>query len=165
MGLLVHQPVAIHHVAGHAVGHAVTVHDVVTVVHQLIHLTTKVLSLVDPHPVGSPVHGDHTAGPDAVAHAHHAHVVSIFTPPQEVLVAHVVGAVVHHEAASLNPAGVAPAQVGGHVRAVVHDLIGTTLEVPVLVEDDLRRERKRAHVRHLIFEAERVGEFNSSAVK
>ena len=48
--LLVHQPVAVHHVAGLAVIHAVALHDVVTVVHQLIHLTTEVLPLVDPHP-------------------------------------------------------------------------------------------------------------------
>lgn len=87
-------------------------------------------------------HGDHTAGPDAVVHPHHAHVVSIFTPPQEVLVAHVVGAVVHHEAASLNPAGVAPAQVGGHVSTVAAGLIGTTLEVPVLIEDDLKLKKR-----------------------
>ena len=50
MGLLVHQPVAVHHVAGLAVGHAVTILDVVTVVHHLIGLTTEVLPLVDLHP-------------------------------------------------------------------------------------------------------------------
>ena len=55
LGLLVHQPVSLHHVAGHAVGHAVTAHDVVTVVHQLVHLTTEVLPLVDLHPVVSTV--------------------------------------------------------------------------------------------------------------
>jgi hypothetical protein len=36
---------------------------------------------------------------------------------------------------------VAPAQVGGHVSAVAAALIGTTLEVPVLVEDDLKIKR------------------------
>lgn len=55
VGLLVHEPVALHHVAGHAVGHAVMLHDVFAVLHQLIHLTSKVLPLIDPHPVGSPV--------------------------------------------------------------------------------------------------------------
>ena len=55
VGLLVHQPVAVHHVAGLAVIHAVAVLDVVTVLHQLIHLTTEVLLLVDLHPVGSSV--------------------------------------------------------------------------------------------------------------
>ena len=36
--------------AGHAVRHTVAVHDVVAVLHQLMHLTTEVLPLVDPHP-------------------------------------------------------------------------------------------------------------------
>merc|ERR1712121_436032 len=123
VGLLVHQPVA--------------VHDVVTVIHHLVHHSTEVFPLVDPHPVVSPVHGDHTAGPDAVSPSPHVHVVRVLSPPHEVLVSHVVGAVVRHEAAALHPEGVAPAHVGGHVRAVAHALIGTTLEVPVLVEDDL----------------------------
>lgn len=83
-------------------------------------------------------HGDHAAGPDTVTHSHHAHVVAVITPPQEVLVSHIVGPVIDHEAASLHPAGVAPAQVGGHVRAVALALIGTSLEVPFLEEDDLR---------------------------
>ena len=50
VGLLVQQPVAVHHLAGHAVGHAVAVLDVVAVVSQLVHLTAEVLPLVDPHP-------------------------------------------------------------------------------------------------------------------
>ena len=48
--LLVHQPVAVHHIAGLAVRHAVTVHDGVTVIHHLHHLTSKLLLIVDPHP-------------------------------------------------------------------------------------------------------------------
>ncbi|KAF3843564.1 hypothetical protein F7725_002413 [Dissostichus mawsoni] len=59
-------------------------------------------------------------------------------PSHEVLVSHVVVAVVDHEAAALHPAGLAPAQVGGHVRAVIHALIRTTLEVLLLVEGDLK---------------------------
>ena len=50
MGLLVHQPLAVLHVAGHAVGHAVAVLEVVAVVLQLNHLSTEVLPLVDLHP-------------------------------------------------------------------------------------------------------------------
>ncbi len=84
-------------------------------------------------------HGDHTARPDSTTHSHHAHVVSVLAPPHEELVSHEVGTVVDHEAAALNPAGLAPAQVGGHVRAVAHALIGAPLEVPVLVEDDLKK--------------------------
>ncbi|KAF3843544.1 hypothetical protein F7725_002393 [Dissostichus mawsoni] len=45
VGLLVHQPVTVHHVAGLAVGHAVTLLDVLTVVHHLVTLTTEVLPL------------------------------------------------------------------------------------------------------------------------
>merc|ERR1719474_2638534 len=137
VGLLVHQPVSVHHVARLAVVHAVAVLDGVTVVHQLVHLTAEVLPLVDLHPELSSVHGDHTARPDTAGPSHHAHVVRVLAPPHEELVSHVVVAVVDHEAAALHPAGVAPAQVGGHVGAVAHALIGATLEVPVLVEDDL----------------------------
>lgn len=82
-------------------------------------------------------HGDHTARPDTTVPSPHAHVVSIVAPPHEVLVSHVVGAVVDHEAAPLHPAGVAAVHVGGHVRAVAHTLIGAALEVPLLVEDNL----------------------------
>ena len=83
-------------------------------------------------------HGDHAAGLDAVAHAHHALVVGVVSPLQEELVAHVVGAVVHHEAAALHLAGLTPAQVGRHVSAVAAALIGTTLEVLVLEEHHLQ---------------------------
>ena len=84
-------------------------------------------------------HGDHTARLDVLPHSHHAHVVGVLAPPHEVLVSHVVGTVVDHEAAALHPAGVTPAQVGGHVRAVALALMGTTLEVPLLVENDLKK--------------------------
>ena len=64
------------------------------------------------------------------------HVV-VLSPPHEELLAHVVVPLVEHEAAALHPAGLAPAQVGGHVGAVAHALIGATLEVLLLVESDL----------------------------
>ena len=83
---------------------------------------------------------DHTAGPDVVehhAHALHTHVVGILAPLHEVLVTHEVGTLVHHEATALHPAGLAAVEVGGHVSTVAHALIGATLEVLVLVEDDL----------------------------
>lgn len=53
--LLEHQPVAVHHVAGLAVGHAETLHHVVAVIHELVHLPSEVLPLIDPHSEGSPV--------------------------------------------------------------------------------------------------------------
>ena len=82
-------------------------------------------------------HGDHAAGPDATAHAHQAHVVGVLSRLHEVLVSHVVVPLVDHEAAAVHPAGLAPAQVGGHVGKVAHALIRATLEVLVLVESDL----------------------------
>ena len=85
-------------------------------------------------------HGDHSAGPDVVehhAHAHHALHVRVLSPPHEELLAHEVVALIHHEAAALNPAGLAAGHVGGHVRAVAHALIVAALEVPLLVEDNL----------------------------
>jgi len=89
------------------------------------------------HFCDSPYHGDHAAGPDAVVESVHLVVVGVLAPPHEELVSRVVGAVVGHEAAALHPAGVAPAQVGGHVGAVAARLIGAALEVLVLIEDDL----------------------------
>ena len=86
----------------------------------------------------SAYHGDHTAGPDAFVHSHHAHVVRVLSPPHQVLVSHEVGAVIDHEGTILHPAGVATTEVGGQLRTVAAGLIGTTLEVPVLVENDLQ---------------------------
>ena len=87
-------------------------------------------------------HGDHTAGTDAITEAIHALVVGVLSPLHDVLVAHVVGTVVGHEAAALHPAGVTLAQVGGHVGTVAAALIGAALEVLVLVEDDLEYRMK-----------------------
>lgn len=53
VGLLVQQPVAVHHVAGVEVGHAEAVLHVWAVVHQLVHLAGHVEALVKPHPVGA----------------------------------------------------------------------------------------------------------------
>ena len=83
-----------------------------------------------------------TTGSDAVFHSQHAHIVRVLSPPHEVLVSHVVGAIIDHEGTILHPAGAAATQVGGHVRAVAAGLIGATLEVPVLVEGDLKAQKK-----------------------
>ena len=87
---------------------------------------------------GGSYHGDVTAGLDAVIETHRTLVVRVLAPSHEVLVSHVVVAIIGHEAAALNPAGVAPAKVGCQLRAVLAGLIGATLEVLVLVEDDLK---------------------------
>lgn len=54
-GLLEHQPVTVHHVAGLTVRHVKTIHYVVAVVAQLVHLASEVLPLVDPHSEGASV--------------------------------------------------------------------------------------------------------------
>ena len=87
--------------------------------------------------------GDNSAGSDGVQHGSHGHQalqVAVLAPPQEELQAHEVGTLVDHEAAALHPAGLAPAQDGGHVGAVAGALIGATLEVPLLVKDDLGKK-------------------------
>ena len=86
-------------------------------------------------------HGDHTAGPDAVCHSHHVLVVRVFSSPQEVLVAHEVGALIDHEAAALHPDGVAAVEEGVKVRAVAHTLMKAAAKLSVLVEDNLSGNR------------------------
>ncbi len=88
-------------------------------------------------------HRDHTARSDAVTHAKHRHVISIVSPLKEILISHIIGMVVHHEAATFHSARVTVTQVGRHVSTVTHALIRATLEVPVLVEDSLTRFNMR----------------------
>lgn len=54
-GLLKHQPVAVHHIAGLAVRHVIAILERLTVVHQLMHLASEVLPFIDPYPELSPV--------------------------------------------------------------------------------------------------------------
>lgn len=80
---------------------------------------------------------NHATGADTGAEAHPPLIVRVLSLLHEVLVAHVVGSFVDHEAAIVHPDGVAAAEVGVKVRAVVAALVAATLEVFVLVEDDL----------------------------
>lgn len=82
-------------------------------------------------------HWNHPTGADTAAEAHPPLVVRILSPPHEILVAHEVRALIDHKAATLYPDGVAAAEVQVKVCAVITALIGATLEVLVLVEDDL----------------------------
>jgi len=82
-------------------------------------------------------HGDHTARSDTLIHAKHRHVISIVTPPEEILISHVVGVIIHHPAPTLYSARVTATQVGGEVTTVTHTLIRATLEVSVLIENYL----------------------------
>lgn len=84
--------------------------------------------------------GDHTAGPDAVVETHPALVVWVLPLPQEVLVAHVIGFLINNPVPTVHPDRVAAAEVGMQVRALTAALERAALEVPVLVEDDLKRE-------------------------
>lgn len=96
-------------------------------------------------------HGDHATRADVIHHrqAHHAHhaahalEIRVLPPPQEDLVTQEVGAVVHHKASVVHPAGVAAVQVRLDVGAVGAALIGPTLEVLVLIENNLWQERKK----------------------
>jgi len=85
-------------------------------------------------------HGDHTARSDTVTHAKHRHVVSVLALLEEILISHVVGTIIHHPASTLHSARVTAVQVGGEVTTVAHTLIRATLEVPVLVESDLKNQ-------------------------
>lgn len=55
VGLVVQQPVAVHHVAGVDVGHAQAVLDVGAVVADLLHLAGHVRALVQPYFIGTAV--------------------------------------------------------------------------------------------------------------
>ncbi len=93
--------------------------------------------------------GDHATRANVIhqRHAHDAHhapqalEIRVLASPQEDLIAHEVGAVVHHEAAVVHPAGVAAVQVHVDVGAVGAALIGTTLEVPLLIENNLQQRK------------------------
>lgn len=80
---------------------------------------------------------DYLAGAEAVVEPHPPLVLGVLPPGQHVLVAHVVGPLVHHPGPALHTDGVAAAQVGVEIRAVAVALIAATLEVLVLVESNL----------------------------
>lgn len=86
-------------------------------------------------------HRNHPAWADTATEAHPSLVIGILSPPHEVLVAHEVGSFIDHEAATLHLDGVAAAEVRVKVRAVIAALIAPTLEVLVLVKDNLVENR------------------------
>lgn len=87
-------------------------------------------------------HWNHPTGADTAAEAHPPLVVRILSPPHEILVAHEVRALIDHKAATLYPDGVAAAEVQVKVCAVITALIGATLEVLVLVKDNLMKNKR-----------------------
>ena len=94
-------------------------------------------------------HGDHSARPDAVSHAHLALVVRVLSPLQEMLLSHVVSTIIDHEHAAVHPDGVTAVEVRVQVGTVTHALMVTATKVPVLIEDNLRRQKADAMV-HMI---------------
>lgn len=88
-------------------------------------------------------HWHHATGAHGIQHTHahhapHALKVRILPSLQEDLITHEVGAVVRHKAPIFHPARVAAVQVHVDVRAVAAAVIGPALEVPVLIENDLK---------------------------
>lgn len=100
------------------------------------------------HQLNEAYHGNHTAGADAVVDANHALVVGVFPPAEEVLVAQVLRSLVHHEAAALHPDRVAAVEVGVQVGTVAHALMVPTLEISVLVENDLESQNTLINYTH-----------------
>lgn len=80
------------------------------------------------------------AGLNTVAEADGILILRILSPGQEVLLPCEVGLVIDHECPVLHPTGAASTQVRGDLRAVADALIGATLEVYLLEEDDLERK-------------------------
>lgn len=80
---------------------------------------------------------DNPAGPDSVVVAHPALVVGVLPAGQNVLSAQVVGPLVQHPVPTLHTDGVAAAKVGTQLRAIATAFKVATLEVFVLIEDDL----------------------------
>lgn len=91
-------------------------------------------------------HGDHATGADGIHHRRarpHALKIGVLPSLQEGLITHEVGVVVRHEAPVVHPAGVAAVQVHVDVGAVAAAIIGATLEVPLLVENNLQKKTCR----------------------
>lgn len=90
-------------------------------------------------------HGDHATGANGIHHRHASHALEIrvLSSPQEDLITHEVGVVVHHKAPTVHSAGVAAVQVHVDVGAVTAALIGPTLEVPLLIKNDLQKINRK----------------------
>lgn len=70
-------------------------------------------------------------------------MVWILSWAQHILVAHVVWSLINYPESSLHSDGVAAAEVRVQVAEVIVALVESTLEVSVLVEDDLEKEYKQ----------------------
>lgn len=82
-----------------------------------------------------------TTGADGVVEAVPVLVAGVVPSHEDVLAAHIVGPLVDDPCAALHANGVAAADVGAELGAVTAALVAVTLEVLVLVEEDLRGPR------------------------
>lgn len=85
---------------------------------------------------------DEAAGADVVAVPQPALVLGILSRTQHVLVAHVVWPFIDDPVSSFYSDGVAVVEVPVQVAEVIVALVVATLEVFLLVEDDLGRQQK-----------------------
>lgn len=97
--------------------------------------------------------GDHATRSDTIVDANHALVIRVLPSPQVVLVAHVVGPLINHEAATLHPDGVTPIEVGVKVGTVAAALMRAPLEVSVFVKYDLEKQSLHTQMRVSTFNA------------
>ena len=80
---------------------------------------------------------DHTTGPDGVVEGHPVLVVRVLPWGEDILEAYVVRSFIDHPESTLHPDGVAAAEVSVQVTGVAAALMEASLEVPVLIEDEL----------------------------
>lgn len=85
---------------------------------------------------------DDAAGAHVVIVPQPALVLGILSRTQHVLVAHVIWPLVDHPVSSFHSDGVAVVEVPVQVTEVIVALVVATLEVFVLVEDDLGRQQR-----------------------
>lgn len=81
---------------------------------------------------------DETTGADGVVEAVPVLVVGVLSFHEDILVAHVLRPLVDHPGPGLHPDGVAAVEVGAELRTVAAAFVVTTLEVLVLIKEDLQ---------------------------
>lgn len=83
---------------------------------------------------------DEATGPDGVTEAVPALVVRVLPSHKDVLVTRVVGSLIDDPGPTIHTDGVAATDVGAELRTVTAAFIIMTLEVLVLIEEDLQIE-------------------------
>lgn len=81
---------------------------------------------------------DEATGADGVAEAVPALVAGVLPSHEDVLVAHVLGSLIDDPGPALHPDGVTAAEVGAELGTVAAAFVVWTLEVLVLIEEDLQ---------------------------